>query len=258
MTRRVKSRPIEGMTDDQPESTLSHFNGALKRNLLAGLLVVLPSGVTMYMVYWLWDFVTESLKIAFGKMGYDKVHSALALLVVLAGIYLVGFVARSLIGRSVINLGEAIVQRVPVVGTLYGGLKQILETVFSGQSNAFQQAVLIEYPRRGIWTIGFITNDVPPVMVGQIEKIEEESERTADPAGSDASEDKRVYVFVPTTPNPTSGFLIMVPRSEILELQITVDEAVKLIISGGIISPFKGENAGDNAPPPVSPVVEQM
>ena len=121
-------------------------------------------------------------------------------------------------GRWGVRTGERILNRMPVVRSVYSAIKQIFETILAQQSNAFREAVLIEYPRRGIWAIGFITGTTK----GEVQNLTEE---------------ETVNIFLPTTPNPTSGFLLFVPREEVVPLDMSVEEAVKMVISGGIVTP---------------------
>jgi len=116
------------------------------------------------------------------------------------------------------RISESILARMPVIRSIYGAVKQILETVLAQQSNAFREAVLVEYPRRGVWAIAFITGQTK----GEVQNITEE---------------ECINIFVPTTPNPTSGFLLFVPKKELVPLSMTVEEALKMVISGGILTP---------------------
>jgi uncharacterized membrane protein len=122
------------------------------------------------------------------------------------------------LGRYIIRLGEGLLNRMPVVRSIYGATKQILETVISTQSDAFREVVLVEYPRKELWVIGFVTGNTKGEVANRIPKT-------------------MVNVFVPTTPNPTSGFLLFCPRKDVIFLKMTVEEAVKLVVSGGIVTP---------------------
>ena len=130
----------------------------------------------------------------------------------------VGALFANVAGRFLVRFGEGLVARVPVVRTVYGVLKQIFDAVLAQSANAFREVVLIEYPRRGIWVIGFVTSPTR----GEVQRV---------------TADEMVNVFLPTTPNPTSGFLLFVPRKDCIPLDMTVEEGVKLVISGGIVSP---------------------
>ncbi len=123
-----------------------------------------------------------------------------------------------ILGRLWVRTSEGLLARMPVIRGVYGAVKQIFETVFAHQSTAFREAVLVEYPRRGIWAIAFITGRTK----GEVQNITEE---------------ECINIFLPTTPNPTSGFLLFVPRKELVPLSMTVEEAIKMVISGGIVTP---------------------
>ena len=142
----------------------------------------------------------------------------LGLLILFIVLTLIGALTAGLIGRWVVRTGERILNRMPVVRSVYSAIKQIFETILAQQSNAFREAVLIEYPRRGIWAIGFITGTTK----GEVQNLTLE---------------ETVNIFLPTTPNPTSGFLLFVPREEVVPLDMSVEEAVKMVISGGIVTP---------------------
>jgi uncharacterized membrane protein len=133
-------------------------------------------------------------------------------------ITLIGAVAAGFLGRWIIRLGESILNRMPVVRSIYGAIKQILETVISTQSDAFREVILVEYPRRGLWVIGFVTGSTKEEVARRIDG-------------------EMVNVFVPTTPNPTSGFLLFCPRDEVIFMNMSVEDAVKLVVSGGIVTP---------------------
>jgi uncharacterized membrane protein len=143
-------------------------------------------------------------------------------------ITLIGAVAAGFLGRWIIRLGESILNRMPVVRSIYGAIKQILETVISTQSDAFREVILVEYPRRGMWVIGFVTGST-----------KEEVARRMD--------GEMVNVFVPTTPNPTSGFLLFCPRDEVIFMDMSVEDAVKLVVSGGIVTPPDDAAKGKSA-----------
>jgi uncharacterized membrane protein len=138
---------------------------------------------------------------------------------------LVGWVAKGLIGRSFLRWGEGIVGRMPVVRSIYNGIKQISETVFAQTETSFDRACLIEYPRKGIWAIGFISTSTKGEL---LEK---------------SGEDDMTSVFLPTTPNPTSGFLLFFPTKDIRELDMTVEDAAKLVISAGLVYPGEKDDS---------------
>ncbi len=226
----------------------------LRNNFLAGLVVVVPIAVTMWMIWtfvgwidsWVLPFVparyhpdalidmffgdSEWFKMIFGEDVRVNVRG-LGVVVFLLFTVFVGWIAKGLIGRSFLAWGEGIVDRMPVVRSLYNGIKQIAETVFSQSTETkFDKACLVEYPRKGIWAIAFISTKAK----GEIDK--------RIPVDEDI-----ISVFLPTTPNPTSGFLLFVPRHSVIELDMTVEDAAKLVISAGLVYP----NAKNPTQPPV-------
>ena len=208
------------INDSDPET--------LKRGLLArfrgwfftGLLVTAPVLLTVYITWAaikLIDGQVNKLIPEFSSWNLGDVPGA-GLVVGAMLITLVGALAAGFLGRWIINFGEALLNRMPVVRSIYGATKQILETVISTQSDAFREVVLVEYPRRGLWVIGFVTG----ATKGEVARLVPGS---------------NVNVFIPTTPNPTSGFLLFCPIKDIVYLDMGVEEAVKLVVSGGIVSP---------------------
>ena len=155
---------------------------------------------------------------------YLQIHiPGLGLILVVILVFVVGLLTRNFIGRKIVKLGENIVDRIPLVRILYTGVKQLLEPLFLQKTNAFKRVALIEYPRRGVHVIGFVTGE---------SKGEVQSKTSKD----------MMNVFVPTTPNPTSGFYILIPEDEVVYLNMSVEDAFKLIISGGIVSPPEKRN----------------
>jgi uncharacterized membrane protein len=144
---------------------------------------------------------------------------------------IVGWMAKGLIGRSLIRFAESLVERTPVVRTIYSGIKQISETIFAQSERSFETACLIEYPRKGVWALGFISTDAK----GEI-------------AAKAKPDSDMVSVFLPTTPNPTSGFLLFFPKEDVIELDMTVEDAAKLVISAGLVYPAErgGRGSGIN------------
>ena len=195
----------------------------LRAYLLAGILVTAPIGITFYLAWLIISFidarVTPLIPPAYNPETYLPFSiPGLGLLVVLATLILVGMFTAGFTGRILHRTSEHLLARMPVIRNVYGAVKQILETVLAQKSNAFRQAVLVEYPRRGIWAVAFITGNTE----GEVQNL---------------TEDETVNVFLPTTPNPTSGFLLFVPRKDMVPLSMTVEEAIKMVISGGIVTP---------------------
>ncbi len=196
-----------------------------KRYLIAGILVTIP----LIGTYLIIKFIIVSIDGLFMSMipiefqpkaliGYDL--PGLGLILTILIILFVGFLTRLYIGNKIIQLGDFIMSKIPFGNTIYGGIKQLLAAIFTDSSDKFRSVVLVEYPRRGCWVIGFITGD-------PIEKMQSIDEKNL------------INVFVPTTPNPTSGFLILVPNDEVKRIDISIDYAFKLLISSGIIQDDK-------------------
>lgn len=202
--------------------TLS-FLPRLRAYLLAGVLVTAPISITLYLAWMFVNFIDGSvghlIPARYNPESYLPFSvPGLGVLTVLAVLTLIGAFAAGFIGRLVVRVGESIVARMPVVRSIYSATKQIFETVLANQSHAFREVVLLEYPRRGMWTLGFITG----ATLGEVQ---------------DLTQEEVVNVFVPTTPNPTSGFLLFVPRADIVVLNMTVEEGLKMVVSVGIVTP---------------------
>jgi uncharacterized membrane protein len=238
------SEPLPGNEPGHPEKRRARPLARLRGNFLTGLVVVLPIGLTIWLIWtvvgWIDAWVLPLVPAAYqpqvllnrllgneSPADPDWVHlniRGMGVIVFFVFTVLAGWIAKGLIGRSFIRWTEHLVDRMPVVRSIYNGLKQIAETVFAKSESSFEKACLIEYPRRGIWGIGFIST----AAKGEI-------------ARRGPAEDPLYSVFVPTTPNPTSGFLLYVPKSEIVELDMSVEDAAKLIISAGLVYPTAKE-----------------
>ena len=197
--------------------------GRLRNYFLAGLLVTAPIVITVYIAWVVVNFVdsrvTPLIPAKYNPETYLPINiPGLGLLIVFVAITLIGALTAGFIGRFILRSGERILARMPVVRSLYGALKQIFEAVLTHSSTAFRKVVLIEYPRRGIWVIGFITGSTK----GEVQNL---------------TEDTLINVFLPTTPNPTSGFLLFVPSKNVYELSMSVEEGIKMVVSGGIVTP---------------------
>lgn len=194
----------------------------IKRWLIAGLLVWLPLGATLLVIRFLVDLMDRSLLLLPPGLRPENLLGfhipGLGIILTLLILLLTGFLAANVFGARLLSIGEAILQRVPLARSIYGGVKQLSQTVLAGGNKSFRKVLLIEYPRKGIWTLGF---------------------QTAEPAGEVQARTAKdvVTVFVPTTPNPTSGFIVLVPRDEIVEMDMSVEDALRMIISLGVVSP---------------------
>ena len=205
----------------------------LRTSFLTGIVVIAPVALTLWLIWsvigWFDGFVLPFVPDAYRPeqilntiFGYDlKLNiRGVGVVVFLVFATLVGWLAKGLIGRSFIKYAENLVNRMPVVRSFYSGIKQIAETVFAQQERSFEKACMIEYPRKGIWAIGFISTTAK----GEI-------------AERNSSAGPMVSVFVPTTPNPTSGFLLFFPKADIVELDMSIEDAAKLVISAGLVYP---------------------
>jgi uncharacterized membrane protein len=203
---------------------LKRLRTSLKNYFLTGLLVILPIFITVYVVLFLIRGMDALLKFIPAKyLPEPYLHYIPGLGLILAVILIsgVGLLTRNFAGRKVVQFWEDMVDRIPLVRIIYSGVKQLLEAFFVQQTDAFRKVALVEYPRRGTYVIGFITGE----SRGEIQR---------------RTEKNMINVFVPTTPNPTSGFYVLVPEDELIVLDMTVEDAFKLIISGGIFSPPEG------------------
>ena len=197
----------------------------LRASFLTGLIVIAPIGLTIWLIWtvvgWIDGFVLPLVPYELRPEQYIGINlRGVGVIIFLIFTVIVGWVAKGLLGRSLIRWAESLVERTPVVRSIYSGIKQIAETVFAQSERSFEKACLIEYPRRGIWAIGFISTDTR----GEV-------------AARTGVENGMVSVFVPTTPNPTSGFLLFFPKDDVIELDMSIEEAAKLVISAGLVYP---------------------
>jgi uncharacterized membrane protein len=194
----------------------SHF----KRYLLAGLLLWTPIAITVWVITWVFDALDNVLPVALRSEVLFGVHvPGFGVLVVVLFILITGFLAANLIGQKLLEVWEGVMRRIPLVRSIYSSVKQVSDTILSPNGQAFRQAVLVQYPRHGSWTIGFLTGTPSAEVAAQL------------PVDC-------VSIYVPTTPNPTSGFFLMMPRAEVIELSIGVDAALKYVVSMGTVPPL--------------------
>lgn len=216
------------MDDNKQEPRLGRRRRLLNRlrnYFLTGVIVAAPLTITVLLTASFVNFVDNKVKpwipLRYNPENYLPFPlPGIGLVVAVVALTLLGFVTANIFGRTIIRLGEGFLNRLPLVRTLYAALKQIFETILSERSRTFRRAGLVEYPRRGLWSVVFIATSAR----GEVsEKL--------------PGEDDVISVFLPTTPNPTSGFLLFVPAHDILELDMSVEEAAKLVISAGLITP---------------------
>jgi len=211
------------MTEKKPSAFQMSLGARLRTYFFAGVLITAPVSLTIYLA---WLFITlvdervfSLLPPEYNPETYFRFSiPGIGLLLALVGLTLIGALTAGILGRAINHLFEGILNRLPVIRSLYGAIKQIMETVLANKSSAFRECVLIEYPRKGIWTLGFITG----TSKGEVQ---------------DKTAEEVINVFVPTTPNPTSGFLLFVPAQDIIRLKMPIEDGLKLVVSGGIVTP---------------------
>ena len=194
----------------------------MKRYLVAGLLVWVPLGITIWVLHFLVTTLDQTLLLFPEGIRPDDFLGfhipGLGVLLSFAILFLTGVVAANFFGARLIRVWESLLGRIPVVKSIYSSVKQVSDTLLSDSGNAFRKALLVQFPHQDSWSIAFLTG-------------------TPAPAVAQFLDEEHVSVYVPTTPNPTSGYFVMVPKSKVRELDMTVDEALKYVISMGLVSP---------------------
>lgn len=194
----------------------------LRKYIAAGLLVWVPLGVTVLTINFLVELMDKSLLLIPEAYRPEQLLGfkipGLGLVLVLFVVLITGIIVANFFGRKLVQIGERILARIPLVRSIYYGVKQVMETMFSGAGKSFRKVVMIEYPRKGIWTLAFLTGDSMKAM-------------------QQATGRNIINIFVPTTPNPTSGFFLMIPEEDVIDVDLSVDEGLKMIISAGVVVP---------------------
>lgn len=206
----------------------------LRASFLTGIVVIAPVWLTIWLIWsvvgWIDSAVLPLIPQQFQPQQYVGINlRGVGVVIFLTFTVIVGWIAKGILGRSLIHFAESLVNRMPVVRSVYSGIKQISETVFAQTERSFEKACLIQYPRRGIWAIGFVSTAAKG-------EVSERAETSGDLLG----------VFVPTTPNPTSGFLLFFPAEDVIILDMSIEDAAKLVISAGLVYP----NEKDPTQPP--------
>ncbi|PJE25898.1 Uncharacterized membrane protein [Pseudooceanicola antarcticus] len=197
----------------------------LRSSFLTGIVVILPVALTIWLLWsllgWVDGFVLPLVPSRFQPEQYIGINlRGVGIIFFLIFTIIIGWIAKGLIGRSLIRYGEGVVDRMPFVRSIYSGAKQIAETVFAQTERSFEEACLVQYPRKGIWAVGFVSTAARGEVADRAE------------TGS-----KLLSVFVPTTPNPTSGFLLFFPEEDVVLLDMSIEDAAKLVISAGLVYP---------------------
>ncbi|MFD2270594.1 DUF502 domain-containing protein [Undibacterium arcticum] len=194
----------------------------MRKYFITGLLILVPLAITLWVLNLIIGTMDQSLLLLPERWRPEHLIGfhipGLGTILTLLIIFFTGLLAQNFIGNYVVGIWEALLRRIPVVNSIYSSVKQVSDTLFSSSGNAFRKALLVQYPRQGSWTIAFLTGtpggDVKNHLQGDF-----------------------VSVYVPTTPNPTSGFFLMMPREDVIELDMNVDEALKYIVSMGVVAP---------------------
>ncbi|MEI7783379.1 MAG: DUF502 domain-containing protein [Betaproteobacteria bacterium] len=200
---------------------------AVRRWLLAGLLVLVPLIITVWVLNWVIGTLDQTLQILPQHWQPDRllgIHiPGFGVLLALVIVLVIGAVASNFMGRRLVSWWDSLLGRIPIVRSIYSSVKQVSDTLFSENGNAFRKALLVQWPRPGVWTIAF---------------------QTGTPGGDVLTHlsDDYLSVYVPTTPNPTGGYFVMLKRSDCIELEMTVDEALTYVISMGVVSPAPGKS----------------
>lgn len=221
----MSDKNTEDLLSLAPKPAHKHFGAALTRWFLTGLVIAGPVGITLYVAWWainaVDNFVKPLVPHQYWPDNFLPVNiPGFGLLIALATITILGFLAANFLGRQLVQLSESILARVPLVSVLYRSLKQIFETVVNQSSQSFKQVGLIEYPRPGLWALVLISTPARGEIAEKVHEVEEV-----------------LSCFLPTTPNPTSGYLLFVPRSQVTILNMSTEDAAKMIISAGLVSP---------------------
>lgn len=196
----------------------------MRKYFITGLLILAPLAITLWVLSFIFSTMGQSLQMLPPEwrwnvlFKYRIITDLLGTVLTLLIIFITGLATRNIVGKQVVNIWESILTRIPVVNSIYSSVKQVSDTLFSSSGNAFRKALLVQYPRQGSWTIAFLTGvpggDVKNHLQGDY-----------------------ISIYVPTTPNPTSGFFLMIPRADAIELDMNVDAALKYIVSMGVVAP---------------------
>ncbi len=214
----------------QPPPDLLHPTAGtrLRRYFLTGLVIAGPLAITLWVTWWFINLIDGMVKALIPANYLPEAHlpysiPGFGLVIGVLGITLLGFLTANLVGRTLIDAGEAILNRMPVVRSLYKGVKQVFETIFSQTGTSFRKVGMVQFPQPGMWSIVFIAQEAAPEIAARL------------PDG-----DEQIGVFLPCTPNPTTGFFFYLPRREVVELTISVEDGAKLVMSAGLIQPGEG------------------
>jgi len=201
---------------------------SIRMNMIIGLLLIIPVVATLLIFNFLFTFTTDYLvPKQWLATGYAPIYRLISLIIVVVGLYFIGLLTRNFIGKSLYKFGDQLLARIPLIKSIYISIRQISESLVSSRSTMFQEVVAIQYPHPGIYAIAFLTSTLPSDFLSEDKKPNKTKEL--------------VSVFLPTAPNPTSGFLLIVPRAETIPLKMSVAEAMKVVMSAGAVLPGSKE-----------------
>ncbi|MCT4585170.1 MAG: DUF502 domain-containing protein [Peptostreptococcaceae bacterium] len=188
---------------------------SIRKIFITGFITILPASVTISLIFWLLNKIDvvfrEPLESLIGFPIYG-----IGFLITVVLIFITGLFAMNVLGKEIFHLFDHFMHKMPLVNIVYASIKQLLEAIRINQKNSFKSAILVQYPKEGIYTIGFVTADAPEFISKKLNKV-------------------CISIFIPTTPNPTSGMFVMVPKEDIIYLDLSVEEAIKLVVSGGML-----------------------
>lgn len=208
---------------------LNLLGGYLRNYLLTGVFVLIPVAVTLYIIYFVFQFTDGFLGKAIGEaIGHNIPGMGIFLTALIC--LLIGIIAQNYFGKRLISWVDTSLSQIPIVKSVYSGIKQLADVFAMNKKSSFKRVVMLEYPKSNSWVIGFVTSDFILKVDGDIPE-----------------KDNMVTIFVPTTPNPTSGFLLIVPKSKVFDMNLDIEDAMKVIISGGLVQPVHGSNPALNA-----------
>ncbi len=203
--------------NNPPAGFRARFRQHFRARIVSGFLFLLPIGITVLIIRFLYTFtaglIVPLLSRPFGKLA-EPLLVVISIVASAAIIYFLGVITTHVVGRRLIRFGEAIILKLPILKSVYGASKQVVATFSVSNREAFKSVVLLEFPRRGIWSIGFVTGMIP-----------------------DGAGNRLFQVFLPTTPNPTTGFFLILAADDVIQTDIAVEDALKIVISGGILTP---------------------
>ncbi len=221
--RRAKN--IKKIRLEREKAVFMRLGSKIRAYFFTGILVTAPVAITFYIAYKLIFFIDRSVNKMIPPQLRERIDEqlpfsipGLGVILLVLLLILIGMFAAGFLGKFFLKLGEWIVYKMPFISSVYSLLKQVFETFLSNKSQAFSKVVMLEYPRKGIWILGFVSTETTGKIAGKVDE-------------------QMLNVFIPTTPNPTSGFLIFVPKKDTIELNMSVEEGIKFVISGGLVDP---------------------